>query len=105
TMFNLYNTGTVQNTVNASNNYISGINFSATGNGAYMGVYNNAASSAALLISANTIHSLSLSLTNGQTQLFYNRGATTNTISEINFSGNLASNILHSATNGSLFGV
>jgi len=105
TMFTLYNTGTIQNTINASDNFISAVNYSATGNGAYMGIYNNAASSAVLLMSNNSISSLTLNVTNGQTQLLYNRGASTNTIQEISVFGNLVSNILHSATNGSLFGV
>jgi hypothetical protein len=91
------------NTITITGNLISNSNYTSNTSSSFIGIYNNAASSTYLNISANTFTAIDTRATTGTNYLIYNTGAVTGSIT---FTNNLISGCTNSAsTSGVYFGI
>lgn len=103
--FTIFNSGIVTNSVMMGNNRISGFTYSASGAGGFLGMCNNAATSAALAIQSNTLSNISLYTPFGAAHYITNRGLASSTIASVTMSDNICGQLTFSTTSGTFYGV
>ena len=101
-VFVIYNTSTTNSLTAFNANSISGFNYDVTGNGGFLGLYNNTAPTLSLSISNNSLTNLSLNTLNGATHFVYNR-ATAGTMNQIDFSNNVIASVSYTSTSGTFY--
>lgn len=99
----MYNTGAIANSISFVNNQITACSNSFASTGTYYGVFNNVAPSASLSMDGNVFSGSAYAATTGSVILVLNRGAISNTFTNVSFDNNLISNCSFSASSTAPF--
>lgn len=99
----MYNTGAIGNSISFANNQITACSNSFASTGTYYGVFNNVAPSPNLIMNGNVFSGDAYAATTGSVLLILNRGAVSNTFTNVSFDNNLISNCTFSASSTAPF--